>query len=196
MLLHSIAFYSSSTRRLSFFHFLIDFHLHRIICGRHEITESVPTVEELEKFSETELRDKLFAIAVPIVPRDIKKAISRNELANVLHKALLDKKIILDSLEVATAEYGRRQPNRRFRNFPDPVNETGSVDYENIGRFGSQSEVRNTIPSLHRLNYNQLQPIHPSIGQGKMTLSVIFLVAFLSNCISFVYRIFQKHFLR
>ena len=147
-------------------------------------------MEELEKFSERELRDKLLSIAVPIVPKDMKKEISRNELANVLHKALLDKKIILDSLEVATAEYGRRQPNRRFRNLTDPVNDPGSADYENIGRFGLISEVRNTIPSLHQLNYNQLQPINSSLRPGtvNMSLSMIF-ESFSMNFESFFHEI-------
>lgn len=151
---------------------MISFYYFNISFFRHEITDSVPTIEELEKFSETELLDKLFAMAIPVVPKDTKSLISKNELAHVLYKALSDKKIILDSLDAATVDYSVRQSDRRLNDLTgidtnanvnththtnvnvNTNTNNNSYEYTNIGedrgggggRYGLVRRSRNIIP--------------------------------------------------
>ena len=113
-------------------------------------------------------------MAIPVVPKDTKSLISKNELAHVLYKALSDKKIILDSLDAATVDYSIRQSDRRLNDLTgidtnanvnthththtnvntNTNTNNNSYEYTNIGedrgggggRYGLVRRSRNIIP--------------------------------------------------
>ena len=85
-------------------------------------------------------------MAVPLAPRDLKSTRPRTDLAVILHKALLDKKIILDSVEAANVGYERRQLEGRLVGVSDGVG-VGGVSGEE-GVFPG-NRVRDIAPYQH-----------------------------------------------
>ena len=85
-------------------------------------------------------------MAVPLAPRDLKSTRPRTDLAVILHKALLDKKIILDSVEAASVGYERRQLEGRLVGVSDGGVGVG-VGGEEGGFPGNR--VRDIAPYQH-----------------------------------------------
>jgi hypothetical protein len=78
---------------------------------RYELTDSVPSIEELERFTESELREKLLLLSDPHHTDSSDTCCPKGDLAALLHQALKDKKVILDSVDSA-AYHGRVYPNQ------------------------------------------------------------------------------------
>jgi hypothetical protein len=66
---------------------------------RYEITDSVPSIEELQRFTESELREKLLVLSAPHLTKNNTSCCPKRDLAALLHQALKDKKVILDSVD-------------------------------------------------------------------------------------------------
>jgi hypothetical protein len=66
---------------------------------RYEITDSVPSIEELQRFTESELREKLLFLSAPHLAKNSDSCCPKGDLAALLHQALKDKKVILDSVD-------------------------------------------------------------------------------------------------
>lgn len=87
-----------------------------ICLNRYEITDSVPSIEELERFTESELREKLLLLSAPHLAKNNESCCPKGNLAALLHQALKDKKIILDSVDVSTATDSRTYHTRIYPN--------------------------------------------------------------------------------